>query len=74
MLCNNEVCCGAEEKETKLREVRGHLGGQMAGYGPRRGLGCRNRAPTKLREMLTVIRRSGKSYSHVHVVTTGYMT
>lgn len=25
MLCSNEVCCGAEDKETKLREVRGHL-------------------------------------------------
>jgi len=25
MLCINEVCCGAEDKETKLREVRGHL-------------------------------------------------
>jgi hypothetical protein len=51
------------------------LGGQMAGFEPRRGHGCRNRAPIKtLGNARSLERRTGKSYSHVHVVTTGYMT
>jgi len=51
-----------------------YKGGQRAGLEPRRGHGCRNRVLIKtLGNAHSLKRRTGKSYSHVHVVTTGYM-
>jgi len=48
--------------------------GQRARFEPRRGRGCRNRVLIKtLGNAHSLKRRTGKSYSHVHVVTTGYM-
>ena len=65
-----------------MEKYQGHIflgyqtfcGGQRAGLEPRRGRGCRNRVLNKtLGNAHSLKRRTGKSYSHVHVVTTGYM-
>ena len=61
---------------TQSSILLGHrsAGGQMTGYESRRGHGGRNRAPNKtLGNAHSPAGRTGKSYSHVHVVITGCM-